>query len=1050
MRPIKLTLNAFGAYGGKVELDFNDLKENNIFVISGPTGAGKTTIFDAISFALFGEASGGSRSVESLKSHHAKGSDICYVEFLFKVKDKEYKITRYPTQKVEKVSRNGDVKLVDKKHSVEFYISEDKVITKTTEALTEMVNILGLNAEQFKQIVMLPQGEFKKLLEAESKDKEAIFRNIFGTERFLKFQDNLKSKQLTLKKKIEGDRVRRGAFVSKIDCYNNEELLTLIKSEDIDINEVIRLTTNIIDEDISLEEVSLNKKDEINKDIINLNNNKLKAEEINKKLKRKEVVLQEIEVLNNRLEEISNYEIKLEKAKKAKDITFLESDLIKSKNEINNCNSNIEVAKLEKERINKIYEEALIEYDKAKKEYENKEKLIEKRTELKGKYEKFIKFKDKEKEINILSTEVKDLEKLLNDKKIEIDKRKIEIEDKNNFLLKAASLEADKVKYDNLLNEKEKLIVDLRRFYEELQKYKKLINEHLELKKLFLLEEKIYIDSKELYEKNDEIFRKGLAGILADTLEVGSKCPVCGSLDHPMKAVKPENVPTEGQLKIYKSKYEEYKVKYDKLLNDLSVKQSELNSLKSGFLNEIYNNIKRLLHLNNNLDDINNLSDEVKIQGIKLSAEIKDLKNEKQSIENKLKIKSEVQMKLTELNKLNKDLEVEYEKDNKIYSDKLAKLNQEKGLLLEIENSLTDDIRNEKVLLNEINKTEFLINSLDENLNKSLKLYNETQNKLVEINGNIKSLENQLKEWAIKEQESNKIFNEALVKSRFNTYEEYRLSIINENDFKLIEKNITEYYQQVKSKNDEKERIINETKELDFVDLEKFNALLEDKKSELNIIEDKIKLLYSRIKNNKETLKFIKEITDKIKVDEDKYSVIGELSELANGNNSERITFERYVLAAYFDDIIRAANLRLSKMTNDRYTLKRKEEKEKGQKQSGLELEVIDAYTGKERHVKTLSGGEGFKASLALALGLADVIQGYVGGVHIETMFIDEGFGTLDTESLDSAINTLMDLRNLGRVVGIISHVAELRERLDATLEVTLGKSGSNAKFLVK
>ena len=286
MRPIKLTLNAFGAYGGKVELDFNDLKEYNILVISGPTGAGKTTIFDAISFALFGEASGGSRSVESLKSHHAKGSDICYVEFLFKVKDKEYKITRYPTQKVEKVSRNGDVKLVDKKHSVEFYISEDKVITKTTEALTEMVNILGLNAEQFKLIVMLPQGEFKKLLEAESKDKEAIFRNIFGTERFLKFQDNLKSKQLTLKKKIEGDRVRRGAFVSKIDCYNNEELLTLIKSEDIDINEVIRLTTNIIDEDISLEEVSLNKKDEINKDIINLNNNKLKAEEINKKLKR--------------------------------------------------------------------------------------------------------------------------------------------------------------------------------------------------------------------------------------------------------------------------------------------------------------------------------------------------------------------------------------------------------------------------------------------------------------------------------------------------------------------------------------------------------------------------------------------------------------------------------------------------------------------------------------------------------------------------------------------------------------------------------------------
>ena len=171
MRPIKLTLNAFGAYGGKVELDFNDLKGNNIFVISGPTGAGKTTIFDAISFALFGEASGGSRAVETLKSHHAKGSDICYVDFIFRVKDKEYRITRYPTQKVEKIKKNGEIQIVDKKHSVEFYLSNDKVISKTTEALSEMIKILGLNAEQFKQIVMLPQGEFKKLLEAEIKDK---------------------------------------------------------------------------------------------------------------------------------------------------------------------------------------------------------------------------------------------------------------------------------------------------------------------------------------------------------------------------------------------------------------------------------------------------------------------------------------------------------------------------------------------------------------------------------------------------------------------------------------------------------------------------------------------------------------------------------------------------------------------------------------------------------------------------------------------------------------------------------------------------------------
>ena len=184
MKPLKLTINAFGPYAGKEELDFNILKNDNIFLICGPTGAGKTTIFDAISFALFGEASGGSRTIDSLKSDHALKSETAFVTLEFMVRDKKYTITRYPTQKIEKTKKNGDIQVVEKKHSIEFVLPDERVITKTTEATKEIESILGLNANQFKQIVMLPQGEFRKLLEAESKDKESIFRNIFGTERF--------------------------------------------------------------------------------------------------------------------------------------------------------------------------------------------------------------------------------------------------------------------------------------------------------------------------------------------------------------------------------------------------------------------------------------------------------------------------------------------------------------------------------------------------------------------------------------------------------------------------------------------------------------------------------------------------------------------------------------------------------------------------------------------------------------------------------------------------------------------------------------------------
>ena len=306
MRPLRLIINAFGPYAGKEEIDFTKMNRSNIFVIAGPTGAGKTTIFDAISFALFGEASGGSRSIESLKSHHAKGSEISYVELDFIAKGKEYKITRYPTQAVEKELKNGTVKITEKKHSVELIVDEDKVITKTTEADKEIEKILGLNSSQFKQIVMLPQGEFKKLLEAESKDKEPIFRNIFGTQRFLKIQEELKERSSALRKKVEGDKQRRDAFISKIDCFDNEELKVLINNVDKDVLEIIKLTNDIINNDIEEEKILISELDKIKQQKVKIEEEKFKAEENNKKIALKEKVESELESLNLRVKQIKS------------------------------------------------------------------------------------------------------------------------------------------------------------------------------------------------------------------------------------------------------------------------------------------------------------------------------------------------------------------------------------------------------------------------------------------------------------------------------------------------------------------------------------------------------------------------------------------------------------------------------------------------------------------------------------------------------------------------------------------------------------------------
>jgi exonuclease SbcC len=201
--------------------------------------------------------------------------------------------------------------------------------------------------------------------------------------------------------------------------------------------------------------------------------------------------------------------------------------------------------------------------------------------------------------------------------------------------------------------------------------------------------------------------------------------------------------------------------------------------------------------------------------------------------------------------------------------------------------------------------------------------------------------------------------------------------------------------------------------------------------------------VFSRFSNNLRTLEQLDKIIGRLQLLEKKYGTIGELSRIAKGDNAQRLTFERYVLAAYFDEIITAANHRLERMTSSRYLLQRKEDKSKGRAQQGLELEVFDNYTGKSRHVKTLSGGEGFKASLALALGLADVVQFYSGGISLDTLFVDEGFGSLDPESLDSAIQCLADIQKTGRLVGVISHVVELKERIKSSLEIISKKEGS-------
>ena len=743
----------------------------------------------------------------------------------------------------------------------------------------------------------------------------------------------------------------------------------------------------------------------------------------------------------------------LEKGRVALSLIHLERSINEAKKEIEA--NKLEIVNKEKELKSntKDLKESKEHYEECKELEKGKDRLIEEKSKLNEIIGRFKDYKQKEILINSLKQQLTSQEKVKDSIKLKLENAVNNIEFLRNRITENAKKELERVQYGNLLSEKQRQKAELMEVYRSIKKYIDLRDEYNLLLEKFNIQENIYNQAKKNYDDGDILFRKGMAGILAMNLESGVKCPVCGSENHPEKALVPENVPTEEQLEKFKEDYEAQKVLYDKLMQALTIKNSEIENQLNDTITEKVERVKEIITIKIEVNELKNfeaINSNVVERGKAIAKEIEELVEKIKNIDVAIASKKEDEDSLVMFLKNQESLQNISEEENNKYQNLLTESAKEMALLQEIKENLPKDMESEDEILIKIKEFENKITMLEVNSKKALDVYTRMQNIVAENKEALLQKNNLLVKWNSILSEKDFEFKLAIEKSCFIDSNDYNKSKISEEELKIIEKEIQEFYQRLKSKKDQYLMLQEELKDKEHIDIDLIIKSLNEKENEIRELNSKEKKIFSRLTSNKDTLKLIIKISDKIKEDESEYNVIGELSELANGNNLERITFERYVLAAYFDDIIKAANRRLSKMTNERYALKRKAEKGKGTKQSGLELEIIDAYTGKERHVNTLSGGEGFKASLALALGLADVIQSYAGGVHIETMFVDEGFGSLDPESLDGAINALMDLKNLGRLVGIISHVDELRERIEARLEVSLGKSGSRAKFIMK
>ena len=906
MRPVYIRMSAFGPYAGIQELNMEELGAGGLYLITGDTGAGKTTIFDAITFALYGEASGDSREAGMLRSKYADPSVPTEVELTFIYGGKTYKVCRNP--EYERPAKRG-TGMTMQKAEAEFIYPDGRVVTKPKDVTAVVTEIMGVNREQFCQIAMIAQGKFRDLIEKGTTERQKIFREIFRTAPYQQVQDILKGKYRALERECETLRESVKQYIQGI-LWNKDA------SEETPVEEVMELLTeqNKADQEIQAG--------------------------LFEELQQKEQVLQKIR-------------------------SELERDR-------------------ERKKRQKLYQEL---QDRRKAQREQITELQQRYREEQGKEPERRRLADEISRLESLMPQYLHLEELKKNERADQDEREKLSGKQRQYEAKQEELKgkiqegreageslADAPEeYQKLLFESEKH----QKYMERLQNLSKVILQYEKLQQNLLVKQQEYqtvrdrVQKKESeYRVKNQAFLDEQAGILAQTLVEDQPCPVCGSIHHPAPAEQNPGAPSKDELELLQQELEQCRVR-----------EAEA-SRKAGEL----------------LGNVQSRAESIKreAEGLELTGTLEEMKHQ-----------------LANLQKQGQTTEKQLQQEKGLASEKVKQKDMWNRLLPEQEKALekvTEELQQTRERQAALESKQKAAGEEIQRLTEVLPYpgQKEAQDKHIELVQKQNVMKRQL-------EQAEKAVQTAEV------------------EIAGTEGRLKELRQQLE-----------EAVEADTEALRQKQTEIETEKA---ACEERGKELHHRIQNNQSVLKNLQNRSKELVEKEKRYTMIRSLAVTALGNipGKEKIMLETYVQMTYFDRIIARANTRLMVMTGGQYEMKRRRGSSNLRSQSGLELDVIDHYNGSERSIRTLSGGESFQASLSLALGLADEIQASAGGIRLDTMFVDEGFGSLDSESLEQAVQALAGLAESKRLVGIISHVDELKNRIDRQIVVKKERSGGSS-----
>ncbi|MBT2689882.1 SMC family ATPase [Bacillus sp. ISL-47] len=1040
MRPLKLKMQAFGPYADSEHIDFTELGNRTMFVISGKTGSGKTTIFDGISYAIYGKASGEDRNGPELRSQFAKNETLTEVSLEFTLRNKAYYITRSPQQEKKKERGDGTTTVSAK---AELYIYDEngsrQLLASNVRDVDEKIKeIMIIDSNQFRQILMIPQGEFRKLLTSESKEKEVILQRLFHTQIYKRIEEKLKEYASELKRTVEDQVKLRDQLLLQVQAVFNEELKAYLEAGSVNDTILLPLVNaEIVHMSEGLEELTdAGKKQKEKRD--NLQQKLYEAETIVKQLKAKEDLKLRKDDLDGLKEQFAGKEKLISLAQKAALLSQQEQLCHEIKKDLDLSNEELTALKKSITSLAGLLAENEERWEAEKKREDERKQAGENVNRLQNMKEDIHSYAEVEKQVRLLEEKLENLrlQKKNKDEAIKNSEHKIQVlaEEKQNIEKCHLKLMENDRRLEKMTEEIERL-----HKYEEQQGEYLLALEVFEKKKSYFEQATSRLeDARMLVEELERKWLHGQASILANQLQHGEACPVCGSDHHPNPAVSQTDIPDEKDLKAAKRQAAEIEADKAKAESSFYESQSNVKSIENA-LCELFKLIQK------HQPDLE--EEQLPVIKCTLLAQRKDLLN----IQDDLKKKStRLEACTLEMEKSHQHKEVlaaEIDSLQSHINDTAILHAEKKGNLTRMTETIPENLRSIEAYQANLKAAVDKLETLQKILEIAQQKYQDTKAAYMAEQAKMETIERQTGKLEEKLTVERQNFVQRMKDQGFEAYGEYRNAKKSEYEIRALEVEVREYREEVRSVSDRYSELLQLLEGVEKPDIVSLQAILKETDDQLKQLQDQYTNLYMKKKHNEETSQKITEINEKMKALEERYKVIGHLYEISKGQNTYRVTFERFVLAAFLDDILREANGRLTRMTSGRYQLLRKTDRSKGNAQSGLELLVFDQYTGQERHVKTLSGGESFKAALALALGLADVVQQYAGGVSLETMFIDEGFGTLDPESLDQAIEALIDIQSSGRLVGIISHVPELKERIDARLEVTASQTGSSTEF---